>query len=186
MRKISLLCFAVLFFSSPLHAQHWHMALKRAEKTLRQTTKKYQGNIEKALEKNISRAQAVHKAFGETSYFTPMFNRSYSIKEPIGMYKMDMVNGWTLEENKQFMIQRVIYERHSRQLLQANAFLSNNNIQTPGLLSAQDLAKLIPADKKYIFMGEYHHPQITQTRIKNIFLWGNTTIPKLPKRCKRR
>lgn len=164
MKKLTLLCFTVLIFTAqPGFAQHWHMALKRAEKTLQHATSKHPGSLEKILQENISRAQAVHNAFSRTDYFAPVFSRSsFAVKEPLGQYKTNMVYGWTLEENKQFISQRVIYERHIRQLLKDNHLFIHENQKTPVVPSTENLAALIPADKKYIFIGEYHNEKITR------------------------
>ena len=164
MKSFFILCLIIcMFTAAPAHAQHWHTAVKHAEKTLQRNIKQYNGNVEKALHKNITRAQAVHQAFARTNYFAPTFSLgAFTVKEPIGQYTTPMVYGWTMDENNLFISQRIIYERHIRQLLKKIDFFQHNKIQMPAGMPAKKLAALIPADKKYIFMGEYHYQQITK------------------------
>ena len=75
MKSFFILCLIIcMFTAAPAHAQHWHTAVKHAEKTLQRNIKQYNGNVEKALHKNITRAQAVHQAFARTNYFAPTFS----------------------------------------------------------------------------------------------------------------
>ncbi len=146
---------------SPAYAQHWKLSLKKAEQTLLRANRTHGGDITKALQQNIARAKAVNEAFSKNHQYTRAFNLSYPVKEPLGMYKTDMVNGWTLEENNLFVSQRIIYERHLRQLLKERAFLTSHLIRKPAP-SPKQLAALMPTNKKYIFMGEYHYEPVTR------------------------
>lgn len=162
MKLLSTLCIITCIFTAlPSHAQHWNAALKRAQKAFQQEAKKHPQDLQHLLERNIARAQAVQKAFAKNQHLAPAYSRFYSIKEPLGQYNTPLVYGWTMEENKLFISQRTLYEKYIRQLVKEKPRLAKELLITPAVPPARALAQAIPADKKYIFMGEYHNENLT-------------------------
>ena len=137
----------------PLSAQHWDKAIQRAEKAAEKASRKYNGNLNKALEKNISRAQAVHTALKPAGKQNT-FIKTFSLLE--NPHKTSLLAaGWKLKENQDWLVQRILYAQYVRIVLKNKEkwqdFLTQGTETKP-----EQLARLIPADKKYIFMGEYH------------------------------
>lgn len=145
--------------ATPLSAQQWKAALKHAEKAALKASKQYNGNLNKAVRESISRAKAVHQAFKPVSRYNNTFTNNFiMLRNSYGM--TPYAEGWKLKENQAWLVQRIVYERTRRQLFKNKskwpAFLKQQPLMQP-----QQLARLIPADKKYIFMGEYHEDYLS-------------------------
>ncbi len=142
---------AVTLLGTPLSAQQWKAALKQAQKTAAKASRQYNGNLNQALENSIERAletsAALSKAENSFLESAKLFKKSYGFSK--------YATGWKLSENREWLIQRIINERVVRQMEKNKEkwtpFIKQTPIQTP-----QQLAHLIPADAKYVFMGEYH------------------------------
>lgn len=142
------------FLCAPLSAQQWNAALQRAQKAVVKAAQQHNGKINNAVRQSISRANAVNKAFKPVSRYNNTFTNNFILlKNSYGMTAY--ADGWKLNENREWLIQRIVYERTRRQLFKNKnkwpAFLKQQPVMEP-----HQLAALIPTDKKYVFMGEYH------------------------------
>lgn len=149
-----LLCICLLGMTAgPLRAQHWDAALKRAQKAAQKAARKHEGNINKALQEGVARARAVNKSFKQTCANNDFANTFilFDIRHPT---RPD-ATAWALKENQTWLTQRILHERALRQLSKTQKQWEPFLKQEP-VLDAQQLARLIPPDKKYVFMGEYH------------------------------
>lgn len=166
------------FLCTPLSAQQWNTALKHAGKNVLKAAKQYNGNINKAVRESISRANAVNKAFKPVSRYNNTFTNNFILlKKSYGTTAY--ADGWKLNENREWLIQRIVYERTRQELFKNKnkfpAFLKQQPVMEP-----HQLAKLIPTDKKYVFMGEYHENylslKIQQTVVEYSRLHPEKTI----------
>ncbi len=163
-----LLCICLLGITEgPLRAQHWDAALKRAQKATEKASRTYEGNLNKALQEGVARARAVNKSFKQTCANNDFANTFilFDIRHPT---RPD-ATAWALKENQTWLTQRILHERALRQLLKTQKQWGPFLKQEP-VLAPQQLARLIPPDKKYVFMGEYHEDflslQLQQTVVE--------------------
>lgn len=150
------LCFCLLGAGlPPVHAQQWHAALKRAQKTAQKTLVKNNGQIHAAIKQSAARAQKMHASFKPFSTENAFVNSFILFDNSHGKTTSAAANGWKLNENREWLIQRILHEKTLRQIAKQQNKWESFLKSTPPLAPRQ-LAQLIPADKKYIFMGEYH------------------------------
>lgn len=159
-----LINFLFIFFifgtALPLRAQHWNAALKRAQKTAQKTLVKNNGQINAAIKKSAARAQKTHASFKPFSAENTFVNSFILFDNSHGKTTSAAANGWKLNENREWLIQRILHEKTLRQIANQQNKWSSFLKATPPL-APQQLVQLIPADKKYIFMGEYHEEPLS-------------------------
>lgn len=157
--------FVSLFFllsASPvIYGQEWLMAIKQAERSLARSRHQYKGKVDHALEKNIARAKTVALSANKRTGVPNVFPSIYPVsEEELMKYFFSLTKGWMMEENKQFITQQLLFSNRQRKLIERRKEWEPF-LQERKPMNAEELAQLIPADKKYVFMGEYHKRELT-------------------------
>lgn len=141
----------------PLSAQHWDKAIQRAEKAAAKASRKYNGNLNKALKESSAQAKAVYNALKKTKYEKNWLKRNTPLIPPYSKLS-SLAQGWILANNQAWLIGAVLQEKNKRQLLKT---AWAEALEQKEFSSVKQLARLIPPEKKYIFMGEYHENYLT-------------------------
>ena len=158
-KHLIFLFLSLILLGSPLSAQQWKAAIKHTQKLIKQNPR-----LDAQLNQSLQRAAAVQKAFIKTKNY-PVFLREYPLQQHHPM--MAFSKGWLIAEHREWTAQRIVYEKVLRQLIKHQhlfpRYLDTLPIQTP-----DQLARLIPADAKYVFMGEYHENYLSQYLQKTV------------------
>lgn len=153
--------FLALFFCSCVQAQEWNVAVKKAQQAARNATKTLgeKGPYQLAREQ-AERLDALDQVFAKQKQAWLHKTHPCKIEWPRDKSaRADLSNGWAICSNQMRLAQRIWLQKLANDMTKNKAALLKNLRQLP-VGSAQDWARLIPEDRKIIFLGEYHNKNI--------------------------